>query len=116
MRTIYLSSDTAPISINPNEHHYTIGESLPKPHIYKRFGKWRYCTHYGKPPQSSSINQQIVCYRGTAKIAQDWLKKGKLICIEGKIVYRQWQDEHQVTHYKTEIIAEQIQMLGKKDD
>ncbi|ULJ59764.1 single-stranded DNA-binding protein [Wielerella bovis] len=58
----------------------------------------------------------IVCYRGTAKIAQDWLKKGKLICIEGKIVYRQWQDEHQVTHYKTEIIAEQIQMLGKKDD
>ncbi|ULJ59762.1 hypothetical protein [Wielerella bovis] len=58
MRTIYLSSDTAPISINPNEHHYTIGESLPKLHIYKRFGKWRYCTHYGKPPQSSSINQQ----------------------------------------------------------
>ena len=75
-------------------------------------------TYTDKAGQKRESTQwhNIVCYRGTAKFAQDWCKKGKRFYIEGKIVYRQWQDEHGVTQYKTEIIADQIRFTGSKDE
>ena len=55
----------------------------------------------------------IVMYRKLAEIAGEYLKKGSLIYIEGKLQTRKWEKEG-VTRYSTEIIADQMQMLGGK--
>jgi single-strand DNA-binding protein len=44
--------------------------------------------------------------------AEDLLKKGQLVYIQGKIQTRQFTDEQQVKRYKTEILAIQVQVLN----
>jgi len=56
----------------------------------------------------------IVLWRGLAKIAESYIKKGSLVCIEGKITYRSYEKDGQ-KQYFTEIIADQMKMLGRKD-
>jgi len=58
----------------------------------------------------------IVLWRGLAEVAERYLRKGNLVYIEGKIKTRSWEDEHGNKKYRTEIIADQMTMLGKKDD
>jgi single-strand DNA-binding protein len=55
----------------------------------------------------------IVCYGKLADISSRYLNKGSLVLIEGRIKTRNWQDNAGVKHYKTEIIAETMQ-LGPK--
>jgi single-strand DNA-binding protein len=55
----------------------------------------------------------IVCFGKLADISSRYLNKGSLILIEGRIKTRNWQDSAGVKHYKTEIIAETLQ-LGPK--
>jgi len=57
----------------------------------------------------------IVAWRGLAEIAEKYIKKGSQIFVEGKIVTRKW-DKDGVAQYRTEIIAENIQLLGKKTE
>lgn len=57
----------------------------------------------------------IVMYRKLAEIAGEYLKKGSSVYIEGRIQTRKWQDKEGNDRYSTEIIADQMQMLGKKD-
>ena len=58
----------------------------------------------------------IVLWRGLAEIAEKYLKKGSQIYIEGKLRTRQWQDKDGNNRYSTEIIGDNLQMLGRKDD
>lgn len=59
----------------------------------------------------------IVFYRKLAEIVGEYLKKGAQIYIEGKLQTRKWQDKDTgADRYTTEIIAEQMQMLGGKRD
>jgi single-strand DNA-binding protein len=58
----------------------------------------------------------IVVWRGLAEIAEKYLKKGSQIYLEGKLRTRQWQDKDGNTRYSTEIVADNLQMLGKKED
>ena len=48
-------------------------------------------------------------------IAERYLKKGSKVYIEGKLRTRKWTDKEGKERYSTEIIAEQLQMLGGKD-
>lgn len=57
----------------------------------------------------------IVMYRKLAEIAGEYLKKGSPVYLEGRIQTRKWQDKEGNDRYTTEIIADQMQMLGKKD-
>ena len=59
---------------------------------------------------------RVVFYERLAEIAGEWLKKGKLVYIEGRLKTRKWQDKEGRDQYTTEIIAEQMQMLGGKED
>jgi single-strand DNA-binding protein len=59
---------------------------------------------------------RITFYGKLAEIAGEYLKKGMQVYIEGKIRTRKWQDKSGQDRYSTEIIAEQMQMLGRKDD
>ena len=58
----------------------------------------------------------IVMWRGLAEIAEKYLKKGKLVYIEGKLRTRHFEDKEKVKKYLTEIVADNFTMLGRKTD
>jgi len=58
----------------------------------------------------------IVAYRKLAEIIGEYLKKGAPVYIEGRLQTRKWQDKEGNDRYTTEIIADQMQMLGSKND
>jgi single-strand DNA-binding protein len=57
---------------------------------------------------------QIVTYRKLAEICGNYLVKGKLVFIEGRIQTRTWEDKEGVKRYTTEIIANDMKMLDSK--
>lgn len=58
----------------------------------------------------------IVAWRGLATLAEKHIHKGSQLYIEGKITYRSYTDKNNVTRYTTEIVADTIQLLGRKRD
>ena len=56
----------------------------------------------------------IVLWRGLAEVAEKWLKKGSSVYVEGKIRTRKWEDKDGNTRYNTEILADNMTMLGSK--
>ena len=58
----------------------------------------------------------IVLWRGLAEITEKYLKKGNSVYIEGKIRSRKWEDKEGNTRYTTEILADNMTMLGKKEN
>ncbi len=58
----------------------------------------------------------VVVWRNLAEIAEKFLKKGSQIYIEGKLRTRQWQDKDGNNRYTTEIVGDNLQMLGRRDD
>lgn len=59
---------------------------------------------------------RIVMYRRLAEIAQEYLKKGSKVYIEGKLQTRKWQDQSGADRYTTEIVAFEMQMLDSKGE
>lgn len=58
----------------------------------------------------------IVMYRKLAEIAGEYLKQGAPVYVEGRLQTRKWQTKEGQDRYTTEIIADQMQMLGGKKD
>lgn len=58
----------------------------------------------------------IVVWRGLAEIAEKYVKKGSLICVEGKIRNRSWDDKDGNKRYTTEIDCDNLQLLGRRPD
>jgi single-strand DNA-binding protein len=54
-------------------------------------------------------------YRKLAEIAGEYLKKGRPVYVEGRLQTRKWQTKEGQDRYTTEIIADQMQMLGGRD-
>ena len=59
---------------------------------------------------------RVVFYDRLAEIAGEYLTKGSSVYIEGRLKTRKWQDKDGKDCYTTEIIAEQLQMLGGNRD
>jgi single-strand DNA-binding protein len=57
----------------------------------------------------------VVAWGNLAKIAADYLKKGKEIAIEGKLTNRKYEDKNGQLKYFTEIVANEILMLDRKN-
>ena len=57
---------------------------------------------------------RVVFFRRLAEIAGEYLKKGSQVYIEGKLQTRKWQDKNGNDRYTTEIIANEMQMLGSR--
>ena len=55
----------------------------------------------------------VVMWRGLAELAEKYVKKGHKIYIEGKLRTRSWQDQEGNNRYTTEVIADNLTMLGK---
>ncbi len=58
---------------------------------------------------------RVVFYDRLAEIAGEYLKKGRSVYVEGRLKTRKWQDKEGRDTYTTEIIAEQMQLLGGRD-
>ena len=58
----------------------------------------------------------IVCWRNLAEIAEKYVKKGTQLFIEGRIRTRSYNDKDGNTKYTTEIVADNMQLLGRKAD
>ena len=57
---------------------------------------------------------RIVFFRRLAEIAGEYLRKGSQVYIEGKLQTRKWQDQNGQDRYTTEIVANEMQMLGAR--
>ena len=58
---------------------------------------------------------RVVFFGRLAEIAGEYLKKGRSIYVEGRIKTRKWQDKDGQDRYTTEVVADQMQMLGSRE-
>ncbi len=58
----------------------------------------------------------IVAWRGNAKFAENYLNKGMLVYIEGKIQTRRWESQDGTARYVTEIVADILRILEKREN
>jgi single-strand DNA-binding protein len=58
---------------------------------------------------------RVVFYDRPAEIAGEYLKKGRPVYVEGRLKTRKWQDKEGQDRYTTEIIAEEMQLLGSRE-
>jgi single-strand DNA-binding protein len=70
-----------------------------------------YTDKSGQPVERTEWHR-IVMWRGLAEIAEKYLRKGSTVYVEGKLATRVWEDQNNQRHYTTEIVANQMQMLG----
>lgn len=67
-------------------------------------------------PQERTEWHKVTMYRRLAEIAGEYLKKGSQVYLEGKLQTRKWQDQSGNDRYTTEVIADQMQMLGGRNE
>ncbi|MEE8479820.1 MAG: single-stranded DNA-binding protein [Desulfobacterales bacterium] len=59
---------------------------------------------------------KIVAFGKLAEICNQYLLKGSLVYLEGKLQTRKWQDQSGADRYSTEIKLDQMQMLGSRNE
>lgn len=59
---------------------------------------------------------KIVFFGRLAEIVGEYLKKGSQIYIEGRLQTRKWEDKEGKDRWTTEIVANEMQMLGRRGD
>ena len=68
--------------------------------------------------QEKAEYHTVVTWDRLAEICAQYLGKGQLVAVEGRIQTRQWEDDRKIRHWKTEIVAASVEMLSgrrKKD-
>ena len=58
----------------------------------------------------------VVIWGGLAKVAENYVKKGTQLYIEGKLRTRSWDDKDGNKRYTTEVYVDNLQLLGRKAD
>jgi len=58
---------------------------------------------------------RVVFFDRLAEIAGEYLKKGKSVYVEGRLKTRKWTDKDGIEKYTTEIVAQEMTMLGSRD-
>ena len=65
-------------------------------------------------PQEHTEWHSVVVWRNTADVVEKYVKKGTQLYIEGRLRTRSWDDQNGNKRYTTEIIADNLQLLGKR--
>jgi single-strand DNA-binding protein len=58
----------------------------------------------------------VVLWRSLAEVAEKYVRKGTQVYVEGKLRTRSWDDKDNNKRYTTEIVADMMQLLGKKPE
>lgn len=66
--------------------------------------------------QEATEWHRVTFYRRLGEVAGQYLKKGSQVYIEGKLTTRKWQDKDGQDRYTTEIVANEMKMLGGRRD
>jgi len=76
------------------------------------------CNESYKDKSGESVEKtewvKVVFYKNLASIVDKYVEKGKQIYISGRLQTRKWTDKQGVDHYSTEIVANEMKMLGGK--
>ena len=59
---------------------------------------------------------RIVMYGRMAETASEYMKKGQMVYIEGRLHTREWEDQNQIKRKTTEIRCDNFTMLGRRSD
>lgn len=83
----------------------------------KAVANFSIATQEGYGENKSTVWHNIVAFEKTADVVGQYLHKGDMVFIEGRITYRTWDDKEGNKRYATDIVADRIQLLtGKKPD
>lgn len=55
---------------------------------------------------------KLVFWGKTAEFTEEYVKKGSMILVEGRLQTRNWDDKEGVKHYVTEVVGERLTLLG----
>ena len=58
----------------------------------------------------------VVVWRNTADVVEKYVKKGTQLYIEGRLRKRSWEDQTGAKRYTTDIVADTLQLLGRRQD
>ncbi len=96
---------------DPEVRHLESGAAVAKFSVatnenYKdKNGDWQKVTEW----------HDVVCWRGLAERAEQYLKKGSMVYVEGKLTHRKWQDKEGNDRYTTEVLANTWRSLEKRE-
>lgn len=90
--------------------------SLPSGNLVANFGVATNRVFYDKNRQKQEQTEfhNVVAFSRSAEIIQQYLKRGSMILVEGRLQTRSWEGKDGIKRYKTEIIVENLQ-LGPKN-
>ncbi|MDD4125084.1 MAG: single-stranded DNA-binding protein [Eubacteriales bacterium] len=75
--------------------------------VTRRFGQ-------GEQQQTDFID--IVCWRKNAEFVTKYFSKGKPILVRGSLQTRSWTDNNNNKRYTTEVVADEVTFVGRKED
>lgn len=67
-------------------------------------------------PRETTEWHSVTAWRGNADVIEKYVRKGTQLYVEGRIRTRSWTDRDNNTRYTTEIVADTIQLLGRRSD
>ncbi len=70
----------------------------------------RFYTDSSGQKQKQAEFHNVVAWGRQAEIVNQYLQKGSLVMVEGRLRTRNWLDQQGVKHWRTEIIAERVQL------
>ncbi len=69
----------------------------------------RYTDKSGQKQEQVEFHN-LVAWGRTAEVIGQYLRKGSMVLVEGRLQTRSWQDQQGMKHWKTEVIVDQMQM------
>ena len=75
----------------------------------------RFRDRNGEPRENTEWHN-IVVWRSQADVVEKFVRKGSQIYVEGKLRTRSWTDQTGAKRYTTEVVADNIQLLGRRPD
>lgn len=99
------------LGMNPDVKHLESGKTVAKLSLATS----EYYKDSKGQKQSETQWHNLVAWGKTAEIAEKYLKKGSEVAIEGKLTSRSYEDREGVRKYITEVVVNEILMLGSKD-
>jgi len=100
------------LGANP-ELRYTQGQQAVANLRIATTEKW---TDKSGQKQEATEWHRVVVWGRQAEICGQYLTKGRQVYVEGRIRTRQWQDQQGQKRYTTEIVAQNVQMLGGRGE
>lgn len=97
---------------NDPEVRYTAGGSAVTNVSIATTDSWR--DKESGEQQDRTEWHRVVFFARLAEIVGEYLRKGSQVYVEGRLQTRKWQDKDGVDRYTTEIIANEMQMLGSR--